>query len=208
MSANKPKGLFLDRDFKAGPGGLTIGRFARWYRRQLITCWKALDMAAIARIARLVENARDQGRQVLVMGNGGSAATASHIAVDLSKTAAVKGKPLLRCISLTDNVPYLTAIGNDLGYNKVFVRQMENLVRKDDVVILVSGSGNSPNILEAAKYAKAQGASTVGLLGFDGGRLKSLVDISFIVHSDQYGIVEDIHLGINHILAFYLKQKP
>ena len=168
--------------------------------------WRGLDLESVAKVASAILEARAAGRQVFVMGNGGSAAIASHIATDLCKTAAVPGAPLVKCISLTDNVPYITAIGNDLSFDRIFSRQLENLLKPKDVVILVSGSGNSANVLEAARLAKARGALTVGLLGFDGGKLKSMVDIPLLVASDQYGVIEDLHMGIGHILTFYLKQ--
>ncbi|MBI3548169.1 MAG: SIS domain-containing protein [Elusimicrobia bacterium] len=196
-----------DRDFSAGPTGLDASAFARWYREQIVAKWQTLDTAAVAKVAALIEEARDRGRQVFVMGNGGSAAAASHFAVDLSKTAAAPGKPPLRCISLSDNAAYLTACGNDLGYEHVFARQLENLVQKGDLVLLISGSGNSPNVLEAAKLAKSRGALTIAFVGFDGGKLKGIADVSLHIDAKQYGVVEDMHMSLGHIIAFYLRQK-
>jgi D-sedoheptulose 7-phosphate isomerase len=142
-----------------------------------------------------------------VIGNGGSAATASQIACDWAKTAQRDGKPLLRCMSLTDNVPFMTAIANDLGYEEVFARQLESYLRRGDVVVLISGSGNSSNIIKAAKFAKKKGAVTIGMTGFSGGKLRRLVDICLHVESDQYGVIEDLHMAVGSILAFYLKQR-
>lgn len=190
-----------------GPGGLSAPSFARWYVKELTAQWKALDLKAVSKIAAALEEAERHGRQVFVIGNGGSAASASHISTDFCKTAAVKGGPLLKCISLTDNVPYMTAIGNDLSFGEIFTRQLENLLRPKDVLILISGSGNSENLLSAARFAKSRGSTTIAMLGFDGGRLKSLTDIVLHVPSDQYGIIEDIHMGVGHILAFFLKQR-
>jgi D-sedoheptulose 7-phosphate isomerase len=189
-----------------GPGGLSAERFAQWYREQTLEAWRSLDMAALAKLAAAVRAARKAGRQIFVMGNGGSAAAASHIATDFCKTAAVEGAPLVKCISLADNVPYITAIGNDLSFDRIFSRQLENLLKPKDIVILISGSGNSPNMIEAAKLANARGALTVGLLGFDGGKLKSLVALPVLVASDQYGVIEDLHMGIGHVVTFFLKQ--
>ena len=190
-----------------GPGGLTVDQFAQWYRDQEIEQWRVLDLVAIGQIAQAIEKAEKEGKQVFVMGNGGSAATASHIATDWSKTAERKGKRLMRCMSLNDNLPFMTAIANDLGYDEVFVRQLENLLDHGDVVVIISGSGNSPNVVKAAKFAKKRGATTIGLTGFAGGKLRKLVDICLHVNSDQYGVIEDLHMAVGSILAFYLKQR-
>ena len=190
-----------------GPGGLTVRQFAQWYRDREIEQWQAFDLDAIEKIAKAIEIAEKNGKQVFVMGNGGSAATASHIATDWSKTAERKGKQLIRCMSLNDNLPFMTAIANDLGYDEVFVRQLENLLDRDDVVVIISGSGNSPNVIKAAKFAKKKGAITIGMTGFTGGKLRKLVDVCLHVNSDQYGVIEDLHMAAGSILAFYLKQR-
>lgn len=190
-----------------GPGGLTVRQFAQWYREREIEQWQSLDLDAIEKAAQAIETAEREGKQVFVMGNGGSAATASHIATDWSKTAERKGKRLIRCMSLNDNLPFMTAIANDLGYDEVFVRQLENLLNPGDVVVIISGSGNSPNVIKAAKFAKKRGASTIGMTGFTGGKLRKVVDVCLHVHSDQYGVIEDIHMAVGSILAFYFKQR-
>ena len=190
-----------------GPGGLSVREFAQWYRERELEQWAALDLAAIEKIAKALETAEKHGHQVFVMGNGGSAATASHLACDWSKTAERKGKRMLRCMSLNDNVAFMTAVGNDLGYEDLFSRQLENLLDKDDVVVIISGSGNSPNVLKAAKLAKKRGAVTVGMTGFTGGKLRKMVDICLHINSDQYGVIEDMHMAAGSILAFYLKQR-
>jgi D-sedoheptulose 7-phosphate isomerase len=190
-----------------GPGGLSVREFAQWYRDRELEQWQVLDLAAIEKIAKALETAEKKGRTVYVMGNGGSAATASHIATDWSKTAERKGKKLIRCMSLNDNVAFMTAIGNDLGYDELFSRQMENLVDKGDVVVMISGSGNSPNVIKAAELAKKRGAVTVAMTGFAGGKLRKMVDICLHIPSDQYGVIEDMHMAAGSILAFYLKQR-
>jgi len=203
----KTPGLAASNMTGTGPGGLSPREFAQWYRDHEIEKWRELDLGAVEKIARAIEKAEKSGNQVFVMGNGGSAATASHIATDWAKTAERKGKPLLRCLSLNDNVPFMTAIANDLGYDEVFVRQMANYVRRGDVVVIISGSGNSPNVVKAANYARARGAVTIGMTGFTGGKLRKLVDICLHVESDQYGVIEDLHMAVGSILAFYLKQR-
>ena len=190
-----------------GPGGLSAAKFANWYRDQALSVWDELDLEAVERLAREVERCERQGRTIFVMGNGGSAATASHLATDLSKTAYVKGRKRIKCVSLADNAAYMTAIGNDLSYDEIFSFQLEGLVRKGDLVILVTGSGNSPNMLKAAAAAEKAGAVSAALLGFDGGRLKFAVDFHVLVASDQYGVIEDVHMSIGHIVTFWLKQR-
>lgn len=205
--SQKIRGTLPGRTHVTGAGGLGPEAFASWYRDLSVSRWEGLDLKAVARLARELEKARRLGRTVYVMGNGGSAATASHWATDFSKTAARTGRPLLRCLSLTDNVPFLTAIGNDLSFDDIFSRQLENLLKPKDIVILISGSGNSPNLLKAAALARRRGALTAGLLGFDGGKLKSAVSIALHIPSDQYGVIEDMHMAVGHVLTFYLKQK-
>ncbi|MBI4345226.1 MAG: SIS domain-containing protein [Elusimicrobia bacterium] len=190
-----------------GPGGLDAAGFARWYRDRTLEQWSALDVEGVGRLAAWIVESEKKGRTVYVMGNGGSAATASHIATDLSKTAHVAGRPPIKCVSLADNVPFITAIGNDLSFDDIFSRQLENLLGAGDVVLLISGSGNSPNLLKAAALARSRGAKTAALLGFDGGKLKGAVDLALLVSSDQYGVIEDLHMSIGHILTFFLKQR-
>lgn len=190
-----------------GPGGLGVKDFARWYRARSLEQWEKLDLDALERVGRLLEDAQSRGRFVWVCGNGGSAASASHIGCDFGKTAQVPGAKPLKAIAVADNAAFLTAIGNDLSFERVFSRQLENVVAAGDVVVLITGSGNSPNLLAAAALARERGAKVAGLLGFDGGKLKPLCDEVLLIPSDQYGVIEDMHMAAAHILTFYLKQK-
>jgi len=190
-----------------GPGGLDAKAFARWYRDRSLEQWQALDLDALARAAAVLEEAQSKGRFIWVCGNGGSAATSAHIGCDFGKTAAKAGAKPLKAVSLSDNTAFLTAIGNDLSFDETFSRQLENVVAAGDVVILITGSGNSRNLIKAAELSRARGAKVVGLLGFDGGKLKALCDESLLIASDQYGVIEDMHMSVAHILTFYLKQK-
>ncbi len=190
-----------------GPGGLDAKDFARWYRERTLEQWQALDLDALARVAAVVEAVQAAGRFVWVCGNGGSAASAAHVGCDFGKTASRPGAKPLKAVSLSDNTAFMTAIGNDLSFDETFSRQLENVVAAGDAVILITGSGNSPNLLRAAELARSRGAKVVGLLGFDGGKLKALCDESLLIASDQYGVIEDLHMSVAHILTFYLKQK-
>lgn len=190
-----------------GPGGLSAVAFARWYREEAQRHWESLDLDAVAALAHAIERCQGAGRHVFTIGNGGSAATASHLACDLSKTAATPGQKPVKCLSLSDSVALITACGNDLSFDDVFSRQLENFVSRGDLLIAISGSGNSPNMLKAAKLARSRGAIVASLVGFDGGRLKPASDLCVHVHSDQYGVIEDLHMSVGHILTFYLKQR-
>lgn len=190
-----------------GPGGLGVRAFAEWYRDRELEQWQCFDFDALEKIAKAIESAEKKGKQIFVMGNGGSAATASHIATDWSKTAERAGKPLIRCIALNDNTAFMTAIGNDLGYDELFSRQLKNLLNRGDLVVIISGSGNSPNVIKAAEYAQQTGAKTIAMTGFTGGKLRKMADICLHIPSDQYGVIEDMHMAAGSILAFYLKQR-
>jgi D-sedoheptulose 7-phosphate isomerase len=153
---------------------------------------------------RLLQAAR-AGRTVFILGNGGSAATASHFACDLAKTASVPGFPRLRALAFTDNAPLLTAWGNDASYEVVFAEQVRTFVRPHDVVIAISASGNSPNVLAAVAASKEAGAEVIGWTGFGGGRLRALCDICLVVPSQEYGPVEDVHLVAVHAITAALR---
>jgi D-sedoheptulose 7-phosphate isomerase len=184
--------------------------FITGYLDELRHCLDTLPAADLARFLDCLERAYQDDRQVYIIGNGGSAATASHMAADLAKnvypavsTAQVRR---FRVTSLTDNVALITALANDCGYERVFAEQLNNLLQKDDLVIAISASGNSPNILEAIALARERGARTAALLGFGGGRARDLVDVALVVDSGDYGHVEDLHLMLNHLVAAWMRQ--
>lgn len=146
-------------------------------------------------------------KQVILLGNGGSAATASHITCDLRKGTAVPGKQRLRVQALTENVAVLTALANDIDYDSVFKDQLIDVIDEGDVVIAISASGNSPNVIEAVQHAQSVGAVIVGFCGFSGGRLKELSSACVWVKSHNYGIVEDAHLTFGHAISQELRRR-
>ena len=146
-------------------------------------------------------------RQIFIIGNGGSAATATHFANDLTKFCSVEGKKRFKAISLTDNVSTITALANDISYDKIFSEQLLNLVNEDDLLVVLSASGNSPNVIEAVKAAKEHGAKTLGFLGFDGGKLKGMVDEYVLIENNDFGLVESVHLLLEHLIVNSLRKK-
>jgi D-sedoheptulose 7-phosphate isomerase len=176
--------------------------FADGYLGYLSEILAKLDRGQIAEFIDALLDAQRRGATVYFLGNGGSAATASHFQNDLTRW---RENPM-RVVSLTDNVAVLTAIGNDHGYEQVFRMQLENLLLPGDLVVAISVSGNSPNVIQAMEYAISKGATTVGLTGFDGGRLAAMVDIN--VHAPtlpgEYGPAEDVHLILDHLIGSFL----
>ncbi len=184
-----------------------VQRTVSEYVDRLQRAMHGVSVAAVEAVVERLYSAYLQGSKVLIIGNGGSAATASHMACDLTKgvfrfASASSGlNRRFKVLALTDNVPLITAWANDTDYTRVFVEQLRIHVDSGDVVIAISGSGNSPNIVEAVKLAQALGATTIGILGFDGGALRDLVHASILVPSDDYGIIEPVHLALDHVLT-------
>ncbi len=177
------------------------------YLERLKAAVDAMPLERIAAMGEILYRAYQHGQQVFIIGNGGSAATASHMACDLGMNTAAPNRPRFRVSSLSDNMPLVSALANDLGYERVFAEQLTNLARPGDVLISISGSGRSPNILEAMRYARERGATNIALLGFDGGDAIELADEHVLVPSSEYGIVEDLHLVVDHMLTAYFKER-
>ncbi len=170
----------------------------------------SLDKLSHDRVGRIVDilwSAYLDDKQVFIMGNGGSASTASHFACDLGKGTVVEEKRRLRVMSLNDNMALVTALSNDVSYEEVFKEQLTNLVNPGDVVVTISASGNSPSILKAIECAQEYDAVSVGLIGFDGGKLGPLVDESIVIDSTDYGCIEDIHLVLVHMISQSFRQR-
>jgi D-sedoheptulose 7-phosphate isomerase len=179
--------------------------FVRMYTSQLTEVLNALPEDKFAEINDVLQDARETGRQVFVIGNGGSAAAASHMVCDFGKNTREAGKNRMRAICLNDNAPSVLAYANDEGYEVIFSEQLLTLGRPGDILIAISGSGNSANILKAIETARQMDIKVIGLTGFKGGKMKDMTDICLVVPSDSMEIIEDVHLIINHILAGLLR---
>jgi len=180
--------------------------YIQCYLEDLNQTLSRLPEDRIRQVVQTLHEARLNNRQIFIMGNGGSASTASHFVCDLGKNTRVKGMPNIRVMGLTDNMALFSALANDEGYENVFSQQLANFVCPEDVVVGISASGNSPNVLNAVQLAKNMGAVTVGLTGFDGGRLNPMVDIPVHVDSHLIEHVEDIHLMLEHLICKTLRE--
>jgi D-sedoheptulose 7-phosphate isomerase len=166
-----------------------------------------LPLQLIADVIGVLQHARMQSTQVFIMGNGGSASTASHFVCDLAKNTRREGLPHFRAIGLTDNMALFSAYANDEGYENVFAQQLANLIKPGDVVIGISASGNSKNVINAIKEAQKYNVTTIGFTGFDGGRLGEIVNINIHVQSNIIEHVEDVHLMLEHIIIKVIKEE-
>jgi len=181
--------------------------FVAEYLQGLTKLLGEIDLDAVDRIGARLWQAYIEDQRIFIIGNGGSAATASHMTCDFAKGATVAGKRRVRAISLTDNVAHMTAIGNDIGYEKLFTEQLANLAEPGDLLVVFTASGNSPNILDALRWARANGVETVGVLGFEGGQAAELADLCVIARSRNYGFVEDFHLILEHALSQWMRER-
>ncbi len=185
---------------------MEIRKFLAGYMQDLRSAMDSLDLGDIEKLISMAAEAREKGQNVFVFGNGGSAATSSHIAVDLGKGASLGREKRFKVISLADNVPWMTALGNDIGYESVFAEQLKNFAKRGDLVVAISGSGNSPNVIRAVEYAKGVGCRTVGLTGSPGGKLRELADLPIVAKSSHMGRIEDMHLIIAHMFCYYFME--
>jgi D-sedoheptulose 7-phosphate isomerase len=180
------------------------------YLNELKRATESLDLEELKSITDIFFETYKKGKDFYIVGNGGSASTASHFACDLGKGTLENynnNQRRFRVQSLTDNVAVMTAYGNDLNYNEIFSQQLKNLIRSEDILIAISASGNSPNIVKAVEIANEYKALSIGLLGFGGGKLKDMVTNKIIIDSHDYGIVEDLHLSIVHMISQSLKER-
>ena len=188
---------------------MEIKLFVKDYISKLKNILDQIDPVIIEEIVTILNKTINTKSKIYILGNGGSSATASHMVNDLGAGLRRREVVNLNVVSLGDNSPVVTAIANDIGYNNIFFMQMKGLITKDDVIIAISCSGDTPNIIKAVDYAKEMGCTVVGMTGFDGGKLKEKSDINFHVNvpQDEYGLVEDLHMILDHIIySFYIQR--
>jgi len=177
--------------------------YARDYLERSLKVQATLPIEEMARLIEILITARDERRQVFLCGNGGSASTASHLAAWLGKDGSKSGKHRFRVVSLNDNIPWLTSLANDEEYSSVFVEQLKNYGQPDDVLIAISGSGNSPNVIRAIEWANERGILTVGITGRPGGKLGKMAKLPIFVESGHLGHVEEGHFLIQHLVSYF-----
>lgn len=191
------------------------GKFIDLYLQELESIARRISHEDIDRVIELLHEAWKDGRQVFLAGNGGSASTATHFASDLAKFTSVEGKRRFRAVALTDNVPLVSALTNDLGWENVYVEQLKNLMSEDDVFVVISVHGGrgadragpwSQNLLKAAKFVKDNGGKVVGLAGFDGGVLKQIADACIVVPINSTPHVEGFHVVLTHLVCARLRE--
>jgi D-sedoheptulose 7-phosphate isomerase len=181
--------------------------FSNEYFSQLARSAASVDSTRIREAARLLDEAYVRGATVYTCGNGGSASISNHLVCDHVKGVQTDTQVVPRVISLASNMEILTAIANDIAYEDVFVYQLRSLARAGDVLVTISSSGNSENVVRAANWARGNGVAVIAMTGFSGGRTAALADVNLHVTGDNYGIVEDIHQSLMHILAQFLRQR-
>ena len=193
-------------DRSSAPG---VREAAARYLRDFERLIADVDVGAVSRIVACLAAARDGGGTIFIAGNGGSAATASHWANDLGKATKCEGRSAIRVMCLSDNTPWLTALANDEGYERVFSGQLENFADRGDVLAVISASGSSPNLVQAVALANQRGLTTIGLLGFDGGVLKGLVDEYLWLPTPvgAYGLVESGHAMLCDVVTTCLMEQ-
>lgn len=182
---------------------MTEAGFAQAYREKVSKTIGSIDADLVTTAIEWLRSARDEGRQVFVCGNGGSASTASHFACDMVKGASYGREKRFRIMALTDSLPTITAYSNDVAYECVYEEQLKNFARPGDVVMAISGSGNSPNVIRAVEYANSAGCKTIALTGRDGGELGPAAQLNLNVSEIHMGRIEDAHMIMCHMICYY-----
>src|SRR5579862_7877532 len=180
--------------------------FADNYKTQLLAAIDTIDLPRVNEIIEIFKQARTHDRHIFVCGNGGSASTASHFACDIVKGASYNRAQRFRIMALTDQMATLTAYANDLSYDSVFVEQLRNFAHAGDLVMGISGSGNSPNVIRALEYANSIGCKTIALTGRDGGKLGPLAQLNIQVAAPHMGRIEDAHMIVCHMIAYHFME--
>ena len=177
--------------------------FPAQYKTEVLKAIETVDLAKVNQAIELFKDARAAGRHIFVCGNGGSASTASHFACDIVKGASYNRGQRFRIMALTDQIATLTAYANDVSYDCVFVEQLRNFAQPGDLVMCISGSGNSPNVIRAMEYANSIGCKTLALTGRDGGKLGPLAQLNIQVEAPHMGRIEDAHMIVCHMIGYY-----
>ena len=188
---------------------MDIQKFTKSYIASLKNLLDQVDENVIAQIVGQIDLCVENKSRFYVIGNGGSSATVSHMANDLGVGLKRRNIMSLDIVSLGDNSPVVTAVANDIGYENIFYMQLKDIMKPEDVLLAISCSGNSPNIVKAVEYANEVGCKVIGVSGFDGGRLKEIADVKFHVDAPkgEYGLVEDIHMILDHVIYSYYIQR-
>lgn len=186
---------------------MTNVKYLKKFKQAAVEAIDKIKEEEIAAVIEILDKSRLARKQVFIIGNGGSAATATHFANDLGKGASAL-EPRFRVLSLTDNVAWMTALANDLDYSQVFVEQLKNYVQPGDVLVAFSGSGNSPNILAAIEWAKQNGCTTIGLTGRPGGKLGQAADVALHIESPHMAHIEEGHFVVQHLIGYYFMENP
>lgn len=173
------------------------------YKSSLFRAIDSVDLARVEQAIQILSEARAAGRHIFTCGNGGSASTASHFVCDMVKGASFQRAERFRIMALTDSLPTLTAYSNDVDYGCVFVEQLKNFAQSGDVLIAISGSGNSPNVVRAVEYANSIGCHTIAMTGRDGGKLGPLAEVNIQAVEPHMGRIEDVHMIVAHMIAYY-----
>jgi D-sedoheptulose 7-phosphate isomerase len=189
------------------PAGNAIIEFAAQYRSLLTNTLEQIDAGKVAQAVDWLKQARDENRHIFVCGNGGSASTASHFACDIVKGASYGQEKRFRIMALGDSMPTMTAYSNDVSYECVFVEQLRNFAEPGDVVMALSGSGNSANVVRAIEYANSIDCRTIALSGRDGGRLAPLAQLNIHVPEPHMGRIEDAHMVVCHMICYYFMER-
>lgn len=176
------------------------------YLRELEQMLQTVSLPDLRKVLDILEDAYHHGRRIFILGNGGSAATASHFALDLAKNTIMPGAPRVKAISLTDHVPLITAWSNDTHYEHIFAEQLANMMEPGDVIIGISASGNSPNVINAVRLAHQNRAATVALLGASGGKLRHLADACILAPGQNIEQEEDAHMILAHVITRHMRE--
>jgi D-sedoheptulose 7-phosphate isomerase len=177
--------------------------FPQLYKTELLRAIDSIDLSKVGEAIEILAQARDERRRIFICGNGGSASTASHFATDLVKGASYGRPTRFRVMALTDSLPTITAYSNDVAYDCIFAEQMKNFAEPGDVLIAISSSGNSPNVLRAVEYANSIGCRTIALSGRDGGRLGPLAQLNIQIADPHTGRIEDLHTVVMHMIVYH-----